>query len=142
MITTVDPIIIEVTSPEGGTLHTAGKYCYDDIAIVPKLQDKTITKNGTVSADDGYAGLGNVTVNVENTELKLQEKTVTANGEVTADEGYDGLSKVTVSVKSNGISAISSASGQVVEPTTATATSVATLPIITAITSAVGSIEE
>jgi hypothetical protein len=29
------------------------------------LQDKTITENGTYSADEGYDGLGNVTVNVE-----------------------------------------------------------------------------
>lgn len=32
----------------------------------PKLQDKTITENGTYSADDGYDGLGEVTVDVEN----------------------------------------------------------------------------
>lgn len=30
----------------------------------PKLQDKTITENGTYSADDGYDGLGEVTVDV------------------------------------------------------------------------------
>lgn len=31
----------------------------------PELQDKTITQNGTYSADEGYDGLGEVTVNVE-----------------------------------------------------------------------------
>ena len=35
----------------------------DNVEI--KLQDKTITENGTYTADSGYNGLGTVTVNVE-----------------------------------------------------------------------------
>lgn len=34
---------------------------------IPLLQDKTITTNGVYMADDGYDGLGNVTVNVAGT---------------------------------------------------------------------------
>lgn len=55
----------EITTKEGGTLHTASKYCEEDINIIPKLQDKTITENGTVSADEGYAGLSKVNVAVK-----------------------------------------------------------------------------
>lgn len=62
------------------------------------LQDKTITENGSYNADDGYDGLGNVTVNVNPT---LQEKSVTENGDVTPDDGYYGLSKVIVNVENN-----------------------------------------
>ena len=35
------------------------------IKTEPVLQDKTVTENGTVTADSGYDGLGTVTVNVE-----------------------------------------------------------------------------
>ena len=55
---------LQITSPNGGTLNMAGTYCDSDIEIIPKLQDKTVTENGTVTADEGYAGLREVTVNV------------------------------------------------------------------------------
>lgn len=56
---------LQLTSPNGGTLNTAGTYCDSDIEIIPKLQSKTVTENGTVTADDGFAGLGEVVVDVE-----------------------------------------------------------------------------
>lgn len=61
-----------------------------------KNQNKTITTNGTYTADSNYTGLGTVTVNTP--VVKNQEKTTTTNGEVTPDTGYTGLSKVTVNV--------------------------------------------
>lgn len=70
------------------------------------LQDKEITptkKTQTVSADEGYDGLNNVTVNPipdEYIVANLQDKsiTLTENGTQTviADEGYDGLNSVKV----------------------------------------------
>lgn len=84
------------------------------------LQEKTTTKNGTVTADEGYTGLSKVNVEVperynegytegkqdgysegfqaSQDSIKLQEKTTTKNGEVTADDGFTGLSKVNVKV--------------------------------------------
>jgi hypothetical protein len=61
----------------------------------PKLQEKTATKNGTVTPDTGYDGLSKVNVDVE---FALQEKMVIENGIVTPSEGFDALSKVIVSV--------------------------------------------
>jgi hypothetical protein len=66
--------------------------------VTIRNQNKTITENGTYTADSGYTGLGTVTVSVPEKVPNLQEKTATENGEVVADEGYDGLSKVTVNV--------------------------------------------
>lgn len=69
-------------------------------SIVIKNQNKTITENGVYTADNGYTGLGVVTVNVPNSgTVELQEKTVTPKREdqtVTFDSGYDGLSQVVV----------------------------------------------
>ena len=133
---------LQLTSPNGGTLNTAGTYCESDIEIIPKLQDKTVTESGTVTADEGYVGLGSVTVEVTSgTEPKLQEKTVTTNGEVTADSGYDGLSKVTVNVD-GGISAVSTAIASIVEPIRGTATSTIVLPVFSVTSTAIGISEQ
>lgn len=50
-------ISVELTSPNGVTLHTAETYCETDIEVIPKLQNKTTTENGTIVPDDDYAGL-------------------------------------------------------------------------------------
>lgn len=52
--------IVEITSPEGATLNTAGRYCENDIEVIPKLQVKTAMESGVVTADKGYAGLKSV----------------------------------------------------------------------------------
>ena len=59
-------LTVEITSKDGGVLNTANKHCRDNIHVIPKLQNKTVTENGTVSADDGYSGIGEVTVDVKN----------------------------------------------------------------------------
>lgn len=57
-------------------------------------QDKTITTNGTYTADSGYTGLGEVTVN-----LPLDSKTITVNGTYNASsDELEGYSSVTVNV--------------------------------------------
>lgn len=60
---------------EGGSrvrLLTGGKYCPNDIIVTSRggaanNQDKTITENGVYTADEGYTGLGTVTVDVQST---------------------------------------------------------------------------
>lgn len=89
---------IELKDKNGITLKTAGKYCSEDVGVIPKLQSKSVATNGSVVADEGYCGLDSVTVDVPATPT--QEKTVDlamASGEqvIPPDSGYD-LSKVTV----------------------------------------------
>ena len=62
---------IKIKDKYGVTLKTKGKYCDDNIDILvdeslitPKLQDKKVTENGEVVADEGFDGLGKVTVEV------------------------------------------------------------------------------
>lgn len=55
-----------ITKSGGLRLKTAGKYVEEDVVIKQKLQSKTVTENNSVCvADDGYAGLSSVTVNVQ-----------------------------------------------------------------------------
>ena len=67
---------------------------------------KTITQNGTYSAeDDGYDGYSEVTVNVSGGSPALQSKTATpttSQQTITPDSGYDGLSQVTVNAMPSG----------------------------------------
>ena len=89
---------IELKDKNGITLKTSGKYCDEDVGIIPKLQSKSVTTNGSVVADEGYCGLGTVTVTVPATPT--QEKTVelamaSGNQIISPDSGKN-LSKVTV----------------------------------------------
>ena len=52
--------LITLTSPDGATLNTAGKYCENDIEVIPNLQEKTVTTGEIVTADEGYSGLKSV----------------------------------------------------------------------------------
>ena len=65
---------IELKDKNGITLKTAGKYCSEDVGIIPKLQSKSVATNGSVVADEGYCGLDSVTVDVPATPT--EEKTV------------------------------------------------------------------
>ena len=95
-VNTQTDLISQIRSALNGKVAGGGE------SAEPILQDKTLTANGTYTADSGYDGFGTVTVNVPTPTVKLQEKTATANGEVVPDGGYDGLSKVTVNVPSSG----------------------------------------
>lgn len=58
-------------------------------------QDKTITSNGVYTADEGYTGLGEVTVSVPQTEL--QTRTFVENGTYNAPDGI-AYNEVTINV--------------------------------------------
>ena len=89
---------IELKDKNGITLKTAGKYCSEDVGIVPKLQSKSVATNGSVVADEGYCGLDSVTVAVPATPT--QEKTVdlamASGDQVISPDAGKNLSKVTV----------------------------------------------
>lgn len=63
-------------------------------------QDKTVTENGTYTADTGYTGLGTVTVQVTQPEPDLVDLSVTENGTYT-HQGHDGYDTVIVNVPSS-----------------------------------------
>ncbi len=99
-VTEYESVNVDVPIPEGyikpsGTLNITENGTYDvtekasTVVAIPErqivLQDKTIEENGTYSADSGYDGLGQVTVNVSggtNTESEevaaLLSNTMTA----------------------------------------------------------------
>lgn len=60
-------------------------------------QDITVTQNGIYNADEGYTGLGQVTVNVADTP-ELVGIDITQNGEYLPEEGVDGFNRVNVQV--------------------------------------------
>ena len=75
----------KVTSPDGVTLRTANKYCRHNLLIKPNLAPLSVNKNGTYTVPGGYAGHGQVNVNVPGkTESKLS---VNKNGSYTPPEG-------------------------------------------------------
>ena len=88
---------INLNNQNGVKLNTKGKYCPEDITVIPQLQEKTVTPSETQQTampDTNYAGLSKVTIGAVQTE----EVTVTpAKGqqvlEVTDNKYYK---KVTV----------------------------------------------
>lgn len=75
---------IDLKNPAGIRLLTGGRFCTENIDLAPALQSKTVTENGTVTPDEGYAGLGQVVVAVPVPEgyIKPAGTTyITANGE-------------------------------------------------------------
>lgn len=63
-----------------------------------KNQDIRVTENGTYFADEHHTGLGNVEVNVKNTEVNLLDVEFTHNDTYEAPDQYTGFGKVTVDV--------------------------------------------
>lgn len=72
----IDEYLWSIEFPQGASVYTekvqeAGGGSDGEIT----LQDKTITENGTYKADEGFGGLGNVTVDVEKEIVVNDEKT-------------------------------------------------------------------
>ena len=89
---------------EGVTAHAQNGEIITGTACIGSevnLQDKTVTANGSVTADEGYTGLGTVTVNVPDPDLiDIAAGEITENGEyvIETPEGYDGIGKVTATI--------------------------------------------
>lgn len=78
-----DNIKISLTSAEGVVLATEGKYCDKNVAITPNLATKSISENGTYPIPEGYAGYGEITVEVATPEGYIKPEgsiTITENG--------------------------------------------------------------
>lgn len=67
-----DKNTINLTTPNGIKLKTTGKYCADDITVVPTLQEKSVTPSTTaqeITPDTGNCGLSKVSVSAVQTEV-------------------------------------------------------------------------
>ena len=64
---------INITKPAGVVLKTQGKYCAEDITVVPALEEKTVTPTESaqeVTPSAGKCGLKKVSVGAVQTETK------------------------------------------------------------------------
>lgn len=89
----------DITKSSGVTLKTSGKYCAEDIEVVPILQEKGTVENGTITADEGYAGLKRVVVDVfvpDSEEKNVDLNMASGNQVITPSDSNKVLSKVTV----------------------------------------------
>ena len=76
---------IDLADKNGVLLNTKKKYCSRDILIFPKLKPLEIRENGTYPVPHGFAGNGQVSVNVA--PKKETALVVTANGTYIAPPG-------------------------------------------------------
>lgn len=120
----------ELTTVDGITLLTSGKYCDKDIKVTPANPENIVAGN----IRSGVQILG-VTGNYAGEGVTLQEKTVnptTSVQNVTPDANYDGLSKVIVNaIQTQTKSATPTKGAQNITPDTGkflTSVSVASIP--------------
>jgi hypothetical protein len=91
---------IKLTSQNGVTLNTEGKYCDKDIVVVPQLEDRVVTpttEKQTITPSSGYAGIRSVEIKAADIS-NIEPLNITNNGTYTAPEGIDGYSPITVNV--------------------------------------------
>ena len=72
---------INITKPAGVVLKTQGKYCAEDITVVPALEEKTVTPTESaqnVTPSTGKCGLKKVSVGAVQTETKSVTPTTSA----------------------------------------------------------------
>lgn len=91
---------MEVETP---TVFTRQERLLDEAAsrapsVTINNQDITVTENGQYTADEGYTGLGTVTVEVPDEPAVLEDLKVTENGNYTPSKGVDGFGSVLVNV--------------------------------------------
>lgn len=55
---------VVLRNPRGKRLKTAKTVVREDVEVVPELQKRLIFENGTYTVGEGYAGIGEVVVNV------------------------------------------------------------------------------
>ena len=83
----------------------AGKIASNNIVITSelRLQDKTVTSNGTVTPDSSYDGLGSVVVDVPvGSTINNQDRSVTQVSQsqsYQAEAGYTGIGQITVTAQ-------------------------------------------
>ena len=65
---------IQLTSPDGITLATKGKYCPHSLRITPRLATLTVTANGTYPIPKGFAGYSAVTVAVSEASMACRHE--------------------------------------------------------------------
>ncbi len=90
--------IIDIKNSGGVILDTYHKYCDRNIQVKPVLQSKSVTKNGSVVADEGYCGLSAVEVNVPE-GLNTDDATATARSILNGETAYVKGEKVTGSIE-------------------------------------------
>ena len=104
------PIILK--NKDGVLLKTAGKYCPEDITVVPQLQEKTVTPSETqqtATPDANYAGLSKVIVGAIPPDYVIPSGTIqiTENGVVDVSGKANANVNVPTGVDTNDATAVS-----------------------------------
>ena len=102
-------MIINIKKSTGVRLLTKDKICRENIDVVPTLEEKSVTSNGTYTAGSGYAGFKSVVVNVPG-GVSAFDYQIIKGSSFNIDGAALGLSEVDA-VNSSIVSVSSSAEG-------------------------------